>query len=223
MAKILIAEDHRPTLDLIFDWLESRGHIPECVMDGREALALTQGLNFDLLILDINLPALSGFDVLESYRAGGGLAPVLILTGRNDIVSKKIGFEYGADDFLAKPFEIEELLLRVNALLRRPPLLYVKKIRFGDLEMDLSRRELAIHGVRIALDPQEFTLLEFFLRNPNHVFSVEEILARAWPADAQVSHSALTTCLRRLRHKIDGNREQSMIRSVYGAGYCLDI
>lgn len=223
LAKILLVEDHQNTANLITDWLSMEGHTVDVRYDGLVALELSMQSDFDLFIFDLDLPGLSGLEIVKNYRTRGGSAPILILTAYRDIQTKAHGFAEGADDFLTKPFQIEELSMRVRALLRRPPMLYVKILKGGNLELDISRRMLKIDNKTAELDPLEFALLEFFMRNPNHVFSADEILYKVWPVGSGAGQSALTTCLKRLRKKIDGERDRSRIRSVYGSGYCYDL
>ncbi len=223
LAKILLVEDHQNTAHLISDWLTMEGHVVDVRYDGLAALELSMQADFDLFIFDLDLPGLSGLEIVKNYRARAGTAPILILTAYRDIQTKAHGFAEGADDFLTKPFQIEELSMRVSALLRRPPMLYVKILKSGNLELDISRRLLKIDNRKADLDPLEFALLEFFMRNPNHVFSADEILDKVWPVDSGARQSAFTTCLKRLRKKIDGEGDKSRIRSVYGSGYCFDV
>jgi len=226
MARILLVEDDRSVAQGITAWLTRDMHTVQAVEDGETAIDWLKGHQYDLLILDLTLPGVGGLDVLQYYRGQGGLSPVMILTGERALATKLSGFGHGADDYLTKPFHVEELTMRVQALLRRPPLQYIDSLKVGDLELATKGRLAKFKDQPLKLDPIEFALLEFLMRNPGQVFSGEELAARAWPPDATPTPATVTTCVKRLRDKVsqataDGSGK-SLIRTVYGAGYCLD-
>jgi two-component system OmpR family response regulator len=192
------------------------------VHDGEDALARLKVYDYDLIILDIGMPGLSGFEVLTSYRSNGGVSPVLFLTGKNTIEDVERGFAAGADDYLRKPFHGKELTARVKALLRRPQSLVGNVLGFGALSLDRENYRVTKDGAELQLLPKEFALLEFFMRHPNRVFAPEALLNRVWTAESEATVDAVTTCIKRLRQKIDDEGKQSYIRTVRGAGYRLE-
>lgn len=224
MAKILLTEDDGSLAGLVVDWLRSEGHTVDWASCGADAVRLFVSHEFDVMVLDLELPDMTGIQVLQEYRGRGGTAPVLILTAQKKLSNKLEGFSQGADDYLTKPFEPEELSARLEALMRRPPLKYSKNILVGQLELDPVGRTLRVKGQIVDLDPIEFSTIEFFMRNTNQVFSQGEIVERVWPPGSETSAYAVSSCIKRLRRKIDPFLPEgsALIRTVYGAGYCLD-
>ncbi|HEY9776808.1 MAG TPA: response regulator transcription factor [Planktothrix sp.] len=222
MAKVLIADDDVGLCTTIKGWLSLDHHNVEIVHDGEDALARLKVYDYDLIILDIGMPGLSGFEVLTSYRSNGGVSPVLFLTGKNTIEDVERGFAAGADDYLRKPFHGKELTARVKALLRRPQSLVGNVLGFGALSLDRENYRVTKDGAELQLLPKEFALLEFFMRHPNRVFAPEALLNRVWTAESEATVDAVTTCIKRLRQKIDDEGKQSYIRTVRGAGYRLE-
>lgn len=223
MAKILILDDDKNLCVAIQDWLEHRHHNVEMIHDGLEGLALLQFSQFDLLILDVNMPGLNGFEICRRFRSSGGESRILMLTGQNKIIDKEIGFGAGVDDYLTKPFHMDELMLRVSALLRRSTKLVVDNVlRVGDLSLDTSTFSVWRANQRINLSKVEFSLLEFFMRHPKQVFSPEALLSRVWSSDAEISTETVRTSLKRLRSKIDQEGKPSLIQNVHGVGYLLE-
>lgn len=223
MAKILFVEDDLNFAATVKDWLSFDRHVVEHFAGGKEGLERLRECEFDLLILDWELPDLSGTELLRSYRGRGGMAPVLILTGRRSMQDKEEGFESGADDYLCKPFHGKELSLRVKALLRRPQQLAVNLLQHGDIELDPEKFQVKRNGEEIRLVPKEFALLEFLMRHPERLFGQEELLNRLWSSDSEATSEALTTCIKRLRKKMDRQGEPSVIRNVHGVGYGLYV
>jgi len=221
MAKILLVEDDPNLAKLVKDWLALDTHHVETVHDGQEAQNRLKADQYDLLILDVNLPNLSGLEILKSFRAAGGITPILMLTGRDSVADKEEGLNEGADDYLTKPFHGKELVARIKALLRRPPALVTKVLMFDSLTLDREHYQVTNHGKEVALVPTEFDLLEFFMRNPNRVFAPEAILNRVWSSTSDATVDALTSCVKRLRKKIDSPGQQSFIRTIHGVGYKL--
>jgi DNA-binding response OmpR family regulator len=219
VSKILLVEDDEEVAASVRDWLAFDRHLVEHVSNGKDGLELLKECEFELIILDWQLPDLSGTELLRRFRARGGVTPVLILTGRRSIQDKEEGFESGCDDYLTKPFQGKELSLRVKALLRRPPLANAGLLKHGNIELDPEKFQLRKSGQEIRLLPKEFALLEFLLRNPQKLFSPEELLKRVWSSDTEATSEALTTCIKRLRKKMDRPGESSVIRNVHGVGY----
>jgi DNA-binding response OmpR family regulator len=223
VSKILVVEDDPQLCKLIRDWLALEHHNVEVVEDGKEAIERLKIYEYDLIILDWNLPNVTGIEVLKEFRNRGGNTPVLMLTGRGTISDKESGFDAGADDYLTKPFHGKELTARLRALLRRPASYVGDVLKFGNLVLDRENYRVMRNEEELRLVPKEFALLEFLMRNPNRVFAPEALLNRVWATESDATVDALTTCIKRLRKKIDIDGQQSIIRTVHGVGYKLEL
>ena len=159
--------------------------------------------------------------MLEEFRASGGNAPVLMLTGKDSISDKELGLDTGADDYLTKPFHGKELTARIKALLRRPPNLVSDVLKVGDLVLERADFRVTRNGQEVRLLPKEFALLEFFMRYPNRVFSAEALLERVWVSESEATVDAVTSCIKRLRKKLEIDGDKSPISTVHGVGYKL--
>ncbi len=221
MAKILIVEDDQELSQLINRWLTSEHHLVETVADGADGLSRLKAYDYDLIVLDWNLPNLTGPEILQGYRQAGGSSPVLMLTGNNTIVDIESGFRAGADDYLTKPFHARELTVRIAALLRRSPNYLGDVLRAGSLELDRGNYLVRRNGEEIQLLPKEFSLLEFLMRNQNRVFSSETLLGKVWVNDSEATVDALSSCMKRLRKKIDVDGAPQLIKTIHGVGYKL--
>jgi OmpR-family two-component system manganese-sensing response regulator len=222
MAKILLVEDDFKIRLLVADWLKSESHIVEVANDGRDAnerLALSV---YDLLIVDWDMPHISGIELCKTFRSTGGKTPIIMLTGKGKLDDKELGLDAGADDYLIKPFELRELSARIRAVLRRPPTVEASVLKCRDLELNVHAREVSKHGQTIDLLPREIAVLEFLMRNPNQVFSIEALQTRIWPSDSETSPDALRVYIARIRSKIDDHGENPMIKTIRGEGYMLD-
>src|SRR5581483_10333984 len=173
MVKILVVEDDAELAPVVRDWLSFEHYTVELVDNGSEAKDRLQLFAYDLVILDWELPDMSGMDILRGFRAGGGMTPVLVLTGKRSIDNKVEGFDSGADDYLTKPFHGKELVARVKALLKRPAIQLPTNLKYGELELDPNNFVVRRNGDEIRLVPKEFALLEFLMRNPKKLFSSE--------------------------------------------------
>jgi DNA-binding response OmpR family regulator len=222
MAKILLVEDDDKLSKKIKSWLEMERHAVECSNRGHDALERLKLSQFDLIILDWQLPELEGIDILIAYRAGGGKSAVLMLTGRDDIKDKLEGLNCGADDYLTKPFHLEELSARIRALVRSISMVGGEVLRAGALELNTSTHRVSIEGKEVKLQPKEFALLEFMLHNPKEVFSVEALLNSIWPSEPEASEDNVRVCIARLRNKIDLPGSASIIRTVHRRGYQIE-
>jgi DNA-binding response OmpR family regulator len=222
MAKLLIVEDQPDQAQAISDWVATNNHAVDLVLTGEDALDMLSSFEYDLIILDWNLPGASGLDVLRQYRAREGLAAILMLTACDAIEQKEAAFDFGADDYLTKPFAPQELTARIRAMLRRPRLLAPDQLKFRDLVLDVQSRQVLRGGAEIKLQPLEMAVLEFFLRHPNEVFSPEMLLDRIWESGPAVSIDSLYTCIRKIRKKIDVDPEESIITTVHSVGYRLN-
>jgi len=223
MAKVLVVEDDVALQRMISDWLALEHYNLELAVDGNEAIEKLKFYQYDVVILDWQLPGMSGIDVIREYRSGGGKTPVLMLTGKSTIPDKEQGFDSGVDDYLTKPFHMKELSARLRALLRRPSTLVTEVLEFGALRMDRRTHVVVLNDKEVDLKPTEYGLLEFLMRHPGQVFAPEALLDRVWSSQSDSSVDALTTCIKRLRKKITVEGQDSIIKTVYGVGYKLEI
>lgn len=223
MAKILFAEDEKALADVVIDWLSSQQFMVDHVDNGKEAYERLKFYQYDAAVLDWNMPGMEGIDVCKSYRASGGSIPILMLTGKREIDDKEAGLDAGADDYLTKPFHMKELSARIRALLRRPGGVVSKQLKARDITLDPEQHKVTKGGVEVNLLPKEFALLEFLLRHPAQVFTAEALIERVWPTDSDSSSGAIRTYVNRLRAKIDTKDEPSIITTVHGIGYRLDV
>jgi OmpR-family two-component system manganese-sensing response regulator len=222
MAKILLVEDDVKMSLLVADWLKTESHIVEVANDGRDAherLALSV---YDLLIFDWDMPYKSGIELCKSFRSKGGTTPIIMLTGKVGLDEKELGLDAGADDYVTKPFELRELSARIRAVLRRPPTIEASLLKCRGLQLDVHAREVSKDGKAIDLLPREIAVLEFLMRNPNQVFSIEALQTRIWPSDSETSPDALRVHIARIRNKIDDHGETPVIKTIRGEGYMLD-
>ena len=223
MAKILIAEDDIDLAEAVQNWLEAEHHAVEIVYDGKEALERMRLYKYDLTILDWQMPGLAGIKVCQKYREGGGKTAILILTSRANVDDKEQGLDSGADDYLTKPFEMRELSARVRALLRRPASDVTNNVlKAGHLSLDRQTHEVRRGDQVLNLLPKEFALLEFLMRYPNEVCSLETLLNRVWPSDSDSSPDTVRVHLTHLRNKLQP-KGGPQIKTVYGVGYKLEL
>lgn len=221
--KVLIVEDEQKTGDYLKQGLTEAGFVVDLVRDGLDGVhqALTE--DYDLVVLDVMLPKLDGWQVLQRVRQGGKHMPVLFLSARDQIEDRVKGLELGADDYLVKPFAFSELLARVRTLLRRgkgkePELLHV-----ADLELDILRRRVTRAGKRIDLSAKEFTLLELLIRRQGEVLPRSLIASQVWDMNFDSDSNVIEVAMRRLRAKIDDEFEPKLIQTIRGMGYVLEI
>ncbi|MFI7586065.1 response regulator transcription factor [Spongisporangium articulatum] len=218
MSRILVAEDEERIASFVAKGLRAAGYTPTVVGDGVTAFDYAMSEEFDLLVLDIGLPALDGFGVLRRMREHRSTMPVIILTARQSITDTVAGLDGGADDYMAKPFRFEELLARIRLRLRdetRAPESTV--LGYGDLSLDLRTRRAAVSGRTVELSAREFTLAETFLRHPGQVLSREQLLSHVWGYDFDPGSNVVDVYVRYLRRKLGAARFQT----VRGVGYRL--
>jgi len=222
VAKILVVEDDADMAAVLLRALRGEHHTVEQVDDGREALTLLNLASYDLIILDWHLPGLSGVEVLREYRAAGGTAGVIMLTGSGSISSKETGFNVGADDYVTKPVEIRELVLRVRSMLNRPPAFTNSPLVHADIQLDPIGHKIFKKGAEVRLAPRDFALLEFFMRHPDEAFNADTLISRVWQSDTIATGEAVRMAISRIRKAIDDQtEEESRIESIPRIGYRL--
>ena len=216
-SRILIAEDERNLVAFLEKGLRAAGYVTTAVNDGPSAIALARDEDFELMILDLGLPVLDGTEVLRTLRAQGRTLPILILSARDDVRDKVAGLQLGADDYLTKPFELDELLARVQVRLRTAGTSAPTVLSVGGVALDLRTRRAIVEGETIELSAREFALLELFLRHPDQVLSQEELLARVWGYDFDPGSNVVEVYVGYLRRKLGA----AHIETVRGMGYRL--
>lgn len=221
MAKILLVEDDEYLVESVENWLGAQNHVVDSVNTGKQAIHNLKTYTYEVVLLDIGLPDIDGYDVLKTFRKEGGLCPVIFLTGKNSIKDKMLGLDSGADDYITKPFDLNELSARIRAVLRRSPNLGDNVLEYHGLVLDTAKLTLKRNDQVIKLSSIELSLMEFLLRNPEQVFSAQTLIDRVWTSYSDVSPESVRTYITRLRSKIDIKGENSYIQSVYGAGYKL--
>lgn len=222
MAKILVVEDDRDFAALVHDTLESDRHLVDLAEDGQMALDMMQAYQYDLIVLDWNVPEVNGLEICRRLRARGESMPVLMLTSNTSVDYKESGFDTGADDYVTKPVHPRELTARVRALLRRPAAITGNILKVKGIELDCLAHTVTRDGKPLGLLPREFAVLEFLLKHTGRVFSQEELLDRVWSSDTAVTSDSVRTCIRRIRDKVDLEGQPSIVRTVYSVGYTID-
>jgi two-component system OmpR family response regulator len=220
--KVLLIEDDEETSDYISRGLQEQGHVVDRAATGRDGLFLGSGGEYDVLVVDRMLPGMDGLGVVRALRASGITTPVLFLTALGGVGDRVRGLDAGGDDYLVKPFAFVELNARLNALARRPPLQDVPTVlRARDLEMDLLRRTVTRGSRKIELQPREFQLLEYLLRNADRVMTRTMLLEGVWDFHFDPKTNIVETHISRLRTKLNEQGEPDLIHTVRGAGYTL--
>lgn len=215
MPRILIAEDESRIASFVMKGLTAAGFTVTVVTDGETASEVARDEDFDLLVLDLGLPKMDGHAVLRAVRERGERLPVVILTARHDVADKVGGFEGGADDYVTKPFEFEELLARIRARLRSPRQAQDETLSVGEILLDLRARTVTVEDRRVELSSREFALAEAFLRHPGQVLSREQLLSHVWGYDYDPGSNIVDVYVRYLRKKLGPDT----IETVRGAGY----
>jgi DNA-binding response OmpR family regulator len=218
--KILLVEDERKIADFVREGLGARGVMVEHVNNGHAGLERACQGDFDVVVLDIMLPGRDGLSVLSELRHKGNTTPVILLTARNELGDRVKGLDLGADDYLAKPFYVEELDARIHALMRRDR---QSCLQVGEIRLDRVNREAICHGHAVELTTREFSLLEYLMRSAGEVFTRSQILEHVWGYDFDPSTNVVDVCIKRIRSKMDelpgADKRKSPIESVRGSGY----
>lgn len=220
--RILVIEDEAKTADYLKKGLEESGFLVDLAFDGADGLELARAENYDVVVLDVMLPTLNGWEVVKSLRAVKA-TPVLFLTARDDVSDRVHGLELGGDDYLVKPFAFVEFLARIRTLARRGPPRESERITVADLEMDVIRRRVRRGATRIDHTPREFALLQLLARRQGEVLSRTQIASYVWDMNFDSDTNVVEVAIRRLRAKIDDEFPVKLIHTVRGVGYVLDV
>jgi len=219
--RILIVEDEKGLAHLIRRSLTEEGYAVDVAYDGEEGESFAESVPYDLIVLDIVLPRKDGFQVCSNLRKKGIKVRVLMLTGRDSVADRVKGLDTGADDYLIKPFQFEELTARIRALLRREIANASPVIQVGDITLNTATREVKRRGRAIDLNNKEYAILEYLMRNVNMVITRQMIEDHVWNFSLESSSNLVDVYIRRLRSKLDNPGEESLIETVRGAGYRL--
>lgn len=220
--RILVAEDERELNSIIAKRLADEDYAVDSVFDGKNALEYMLTTSYDIVLLDVMMPGMDGFEVLKRYRAEGGTSPVLFLTARDAVSDRVRGLDSGGDDYLVKPFAFQELLARMRVLLRRNDGKNKSSVlQVGDLSLDTSSHRAVRRGREIELSSKEFSILEFLMRNEGAILSRESIREHIWSWDYDGESNVVDVYIRYLRKKIDEGERVKLIHTVRGTGYMI--
>ncbi len=219
--RLLVIEDERKVADFVARGLRAERYAVDIAYDGDTGWDMASVYDYDLVILDLMLPGLSGTEILQRLRRAKKSATVLVLTARDSTAQKVEHFEAGADDYLTKPFAFAELLVRVKALLRRGSANRANLLQVGDLEIDRLAQQVKRAGKKVDLTSKEYALLEYLASNPGRVLSRTMIIEHVWDQSFEGLTNIVDVYVRHLRSKVDDAHPRKLIRTVRGAGYCL--
>ena len=222
--KLLVVEDEQKIADTLKLGLTENGYIVDTAYDGNIGLKLYQQNDYNLVILDLNLPGINGYDLCKQIRATDPSIPVIMLTALNSLENKIEGYDAGADDYIIKPFEFRELLMKIRVLLRRTMNQQIPTgtlLKAGDLLMNLDSKEVSRGGKKISLTAKEFQLLEYLLRNRNRVVSRADIAINVWDIDFDTNTNVIDVYINYLRNKVDKPFDYKLIQTQVGMGYVL--
>jgi len=222
--RVLIIEDDQQIASFVTKGLKQASFAVDHVVDGEEGLEMAELNPYDVMVIDIMLPGLDGFSVIDRLRSGGNTTPVLVLSARGSLDDKLKGFRSGSDDYLTKPFSFSELQARLQALLRRSSRGQGQNVlEVGDLTMDLLSRKVSRANREIELQPREFALLEYLMRNSGNVVSKTMILEHVWDYHFDPQTNVVDVLVHRLRNKIDKDFQKKLLHTVRGVGYVLKV
>ena len=221
--RLLVAEDERDLNRLLQKVLTKAGYTVDGCYDGEEAQLCLLGAEYDALVLDVMMPKKDGYTLVRELRAQGVDTPVLFLTARDSVADRVTGLDLGADDYLVKPFDFDELLARIRAITRKHVGQRTNTLTVADLTLDTARHQAARGGEEIPLLPKEFAILEYLMRHPGTVLSREQIEDRIWNYEYAGSSNNVDGYMSRLRKKIDGGREDKLLHTVRGMGWTIRL
>jgi len=219
--KILLVEDEERLASFIRKGMSAEGYEVEVAFDGRTGLSLFRRDIYDIILLDVNLPQMNGFELCRVIRSENEAVPVLMLTALDSMADKSDGFNAGADDYLAKPFEFQELLLRVRALTRRSGFRQKQILRLADLELNLDTKTVTRAGKRIDLTTREYALMEYMMLNKGKIISRVDISERVWGLNFDTNTNVIDVYISYLRKKIDKDFSPKLLHTIVGMGYVL--
>ncbi|MDR3612682.1 MAG: response regulator transcription factor [Candidatus Obscuribacterales bacterium] len=223
MPKLLIIDDDTGLTEALKNYLSQHGFLVECTPSAEDALQILSEYSYDALIVDWNLPEMSGELLVKRFREAGDHTPVMFLTGQNNVSTLERGFEVGADDYLTKPFEPRELVARLKGLLKRRANPFQNELRVMDLVLKPELHIMLAGDVEVKLRSKEVALLEFLIRHPNRIFTAQQIMNAVWASDSESSAHSVRTWMGLLRHKLASVGHQDLIKTVAGAGYILEM
>jgi DNA-binding response OmpR family regulator len=219
MSNILIVEDEARISSFVQKGLRAAGYACSVCEDGAKALAMARTGEFDLILLDIGLPSLDGYEILRRLRVDDQTTPVIMLTARDSVEDTVVSLDSGANDYLAKPYKFDELLARIRIRLRDRPVAATTELRHGDVSLDLRTRRAKVGNTPVDLSPREFAVAEEFLKNPEQILSRGQLLSRVWGYDFDPGSNVVDVYIRYLRNKFGAD----FIETVRGAGYRLRL
>ena len=219
--KLLIVEDEARLVELLRKGLTEEGHMVRCAFDGTEGLALAKSYDFDVIILDVMLPRLSGYDLAKRLRAENVETPILMLTAKDSVPDIVRGLDLGADDYMTKPFSFDELVARLRAVKRRKLAAQETNLRVADLILDSGRREVLRGEQRITLIRTEYNLLEHLIHRAGQVVSRRALIEAVWGLDREIKENTLEAFMHLLRNKVDPPGRLKLIHTVRGVGYMI--
>jgi DNA-binding response OmpR family regulator len=220
--RLLLADDDKQLLNLVTDWLEYQKFNIVTARYGTQCQEFLLTTKYDLLILDWQMPELTGLEICRWFRARGGTTPVLMVSGKMGIDDKEHAFAAGIDDYLTKPFELRELTMRINALLRRTGAANSRILQIGPLTLDPDTHIAKVDGNQLNLTATEFAVLEYMGRHPNQVFSTRTLLDRVWKNATDVSPDTVRVYIKRLREKLHTLGHRDLLQNIHGVGYKFD-
>lgn len=221
LVKILLIEDDKQVADFVSNGLEEQGYSVVCAYDGEKGKQLAIDKHFDLLIVDRMLPSCDGLSIVEKVRSGSNKVPVLFLSALADVNDRIDGLKAGGDDYLVKPFAIEELLARIEVLLRRQDAVPTTRLKVGDLELDLLTQKVSREGKNLNLQPREFRLLEYLMKHAGQVVTRTMLLENVWEYHFDPQTNVIDVHVSRLRQKIDKDFDTPLLSTIRGEGYML--
>jgi DNA-binding response OmpR family regulator len=219
--RILVIEDEPKMAKILKKALRQESYAVDIATDGEEGLSIAVSLDYDAAIIDRMLPGIDGLTIVDGIRKAGKQTPIILLTAMGSIADKTSGLDAGADDYMVKPFAIEELLARVRALTRRPPLSSSTVLKIDDLSLDTATREVKRANQSIELTNKESALLEYLMRNPGRPLSKQTLIEHVWDFDADILPNTVEVYVKYLRHKIDKPFKKPLIKTIRGVGYAL--
>ena len=223
--KILLIEDEIKIADFVLPGLKLAGLEAEHLSDGVSGLDAILEHRFDLVVLDVMLPKMNGFDVLTKVREQGNTVPIIMLTAKSELPDRLAAFELGVDDFLPKPFFVEELIARIKSLIGRKQPAAAHQLTCGPLHLDVVDRRAHWHGISAVLSQREFSLLSYLIRSPGNIYSRQQILKHVWNIDFDPETNVVDVCIRRIRRKLSRgfSSDMNLIESIRGVGYRINV